>query len=75
MARGVSASAPSCTTEVVAAADEGREVDGDVDADLLDVVAPAAAIARSILPFYFSAFSSSVFGIPQMRALAGGTAR
>jgi len=63
MARGVSASAPSCTTEVVAAADEGREVDGDVDADGLDVVAAAAAaIARSILPFSFSAFSRACLG-------------
>ena len=44
MGRGVSASAPSCTTDVVAAAEDGREVDGDGDGGLIAAASAATAL-------------------------------
>ena len=73
--RGVSASAPSCTTEVVAAAEEGRDEDGNGDGDGEGgFVAAIAALIQSRSLFFLVLFSSVTAAL-QTRALAGELAR
>jgi len=73
MGRGASASAPSCTTEVVAAAEGGREVDGDGDGGLIAAASVATALNQS--PLFFPVLFSRASTALQMRVPASEWAR